>query len=411
MRKRVVRRGLRSLVERLRVHRRTLGRAEGFFDARGEDVMSTVGTSFCAREIDAVTGGGTGALDLEVFLVRDARNLHDPNAIVVQARDGRRLAYLDQATAATYAPAFDHLAADALVGAVASRARRAGTTGRSPFATTVRSGGASRAGGARRCARIAGMSFDLELRDACAEAWEAQLTHPFVVGIGDGSLPRERFQHYVAQDYVFLIDYGRLLALVPPAPPISRRCAGSPSSPRRSSSPRWICTARSLMPGASTSPPLRPRVPLPRRAPTSTRCCAPPPSATSPSSSPRCCRACGRTPRSARSSPLPVRAAPPIRALRRVGRHLRRSGVHRPRRLVPRLAASRRARRRAACHPRPHARGVRDGRRPRGRVLGEQLGAGAAARVEPEAAARARFRLLSPETCSLVGNLARALGG
>lgn len=57
------------------------------------------------------------------------------------------------------------------------------------------------------------MSFDLELRDACTAAWEAQLTHPFVAGIGDGSLPRERFQHYVAQDYVFLIDYGRLLAL------------------------------------------------------------------------------------------------------------------------------------------------------------------------------------------------------
>ncbi len=149
------------------------------------------------------------------------------------------------------------------------------------------------------------MSFDLELRDACAEAWEAQLTHPFVVGIGDGSLPRERFQHYVAQDYVFLIDYGRLLALGAaraPDLPTMRRFA---ELTRRSSSPRWICTARSLMPGASTSPPLRPRVLLPRRAPTSTRCCAPPPSATSPSSSPRCCRACGRTPRSARSSPLP----------------------------------------------------------------------------------------------------------
>lgn len=57
------------------------------------------------------------------------------------------------------------------------------------------------------------MTFDLELRAACAEAWEAQLAHPFVAGIGDGSLPRERFQHYVAQDYVFLVDYGRLLAL------------------------------------------------------------------------------------------------------------------------------------------------------------------------------------------------------
>lgn len=57
------------------------------------------------------------------------------------------------------------------------------------------------------------MSFDLELRAACADAWAAQLAHPFVVGLGDGTLPRERFQHYVAQDYVFLVDYGRLLAL------------------------------------------------------------------------------------------------------------------------------------------------------------------------------------------------------
>lgn len=116
--------GLRDLVERLRAHRRTQGRADGFFDARGEDVLSTVGASFCTREIDAVTGGGAGVLDLEVFLVRDARNLHDPNAIVVQSRDGRRLAYLDQVTAAAYAPAFDHLDADALVGAVASRTSR-----------------------------------------------------------------------------------------------------------------------------------------------------------------------------------------------------------------------------------------------------------------------------------------------
>lgn len=41
----------------------------------------------------------------------------------------------------------------------------------------------------------------------------AVLQHPFVKGIGDGSLPLERFRYYVMQDYVYLIDYARVLAL------------------------------------------------------------------------------------------------------------------------------------------------------------------------------------------------------
>jgi thiaminase/transcriptional activator TenA len=57
------------------------------------------------------------------------------------------------------------------------------------------------------------VSFSAELREAAAPVWEAQLDHPFVRGIGDGSLPEDRFRFYVRQDYLFLIDYGRLLAL------------------------------------------------------------------------------------------------------------------------------------------------------------------------------------------------------
>lgn len=52
-----------------------------------------------------------------------------------------------------------------------------------------------------------------DLRRAAEAVWAAQLDHPFVRGIGDGTLEEERFRHYVRQDYLFLIEYGRLLAL------------------------------------------------------------------------------------------------------------------------------------------------------------------------------------------------------
>lgn len=42
--------------------------------------------------------------------------------------------------------------------------------------------------------------------------WDAQLAHPFVRGLGDGSLPPERFARWVRQDYLYLKDYARLFA-------------------------------------------------------------------------------------------------------------------------------------------------------------------------------------------------------
>jgi thiaminase (transcriptional activator TenA) len=55
--------------------------------------------------------------------------------------------------------------------------------------------------------------FSMHLRRLADPVWQAQHAHPFVRGIGDGSLDLERFQHWVRQDYRFLFEYCRLFGL------------------------------------------------------------------------------------------------------------------------------------------------------------------------------------------------------
>ena len=55
--------------------------------------------------------------------------------------------------------------------------------------------------------------FSDRLRVAAEPIWQAQLDHPFVRGIAAGNLERQRFERWIRQDYVFLIEYCRLLAL------------------------------------------------------------------------------------------------------------------------------------------------------------------------------------------------------
>ena len=51
------------------------------------------------------------------------------------------------------------------------------------------------------------MTLSERLRQAVAPIWQKTLTHPFVTGLGDGTLPLENFRFYMCQDYVFLIEY------------------------------------------------------------------------------------------------------------------------------------------------------------------------------------------------------------
>ena len=57
------------------------------------------------------------------------------------------------------------------------------------------------------------MDFITEIENQTLSIRQAILEHPFITGIGDGSLPVDRFKYYVIQDYVYLIDYSRALAI------------------------------------------------------------------------------------------------------------------------------------------------------------------------------------------------------
>lgn len=56
------------------------------------------------------------------------------------------------------------------------------------------------------------MAFTDKLYDEAKSIWDKQLEHPFVKGIGDGSLDEEKFKNWVRQDYRYLIEFSRIFA-------------------------------------------------------------------------------------------------------------------------------------------------------------------------------------------------------
>ncbi|TGU86342.1 thiaminase II, partial [Mesorhizobium sp. M00.F.Ca.ET.186.01.1.1] len=56
-------------------------------------------------------------------------------------------------------------------------------------------------------------TFTDRLLRSVAPIWEQVHQHPFVTGLGDGTLPVDAFKFYMKQDYIYLIDYAKMFAL------------------------------------------------------------------------------------------------------------------------------------------------------------------------------------------------------
>ena len=57
------------------------------------------------------------------------------------------------------------------------------------------------------------MTFSAQIRQAVEPIWAASMEHPFVKGIGDGTLPLENFRFYIQQDSYYLTRFAKILAL------------------------------------------------------------------------------------------------------------------------------------------------------------------------------------------------------
>ena len=57
------------------------------------------------------------------------------------------------------------------------------------------------------------MKFSQHLRSVAEPIWAAQLIHPFVVGLGNGTLPERKFKYYILQDALFLADLAQVFGV------------------------------------------------------------------------------------------------------------------------------------------------------------------------------------------------------
>lgn len=57
------------------------------------------------------------------------------------------------------------------------------------------------------------MEFTDYLLKQSKEIWDAYINHPFIVEIGKGTLPKEKFKNYLIQDYLYLKEYAKVFCM------------------------------------------------------------------------------------------------------------------------------------------------------------------------------------------------------
>ena len=57
------------------------------------------------------------------------------------------------------------------------------------------------------------MNTSEKLLSATVEIWKAYNEHPFVLGIQNGTLDKDKFRYYMIQDYLYLEDYAKTFAV------------------------------------------------------------------------------------------------------------------------------------------------------------------------------------------------------
>lgn len=57
------------------------------------------------------------------------------------------------------------------------------------------------------------MSLFEKMTDAAADIWAEYYVHPFVKGIEDGTLDKEKFRYYIKQAYLYLMEYTKVFGI------------------------------------------------------------------------------------------------------------------------------------------------------------------------------------------------------